>query len=778
MRPKKEELLKTLRLSKSDPTLFVLEVDKKLPNDQVLSDPTITFEDKFPRAISILLIAINKYPAQKPTLSETLSKETEIVPLKDDVLKEKDYYRSIGVNHDATQDEIREKYRDEIKKTYPKLLDPASNLSEEEKSILTERLIDLNEAYDTLSKPSKRRIYDATYKTKSEVSRDTPLIATPIFLGPKTSVNKILITINSSTKIMPGRKAQAFSKQVDSAGYLPFTPAEIEEIKIRMKSKGVVNAPDIKEGEINTALQLFGKGVNGKNLEAKADMSSRLSHEQKQSLYRTALIMTFIEAANPGLTQELYESFGQPEIEISPTPEVYTPSPNQLSLGFQDGGFFPDILKAKAKEFIGGKLEPVKQRVKDFTLNAIKNGSDKVLKEVITVGKKALEKGAQKAVQAGVALMAKAGVTLSAELVAGFATGGAVWVATAILTAAKKIFGAVKRGLLAIGAFFTKEKDFRKQLFVLGGTATMIFLGLGQVGAAAASGAVTLGAGASLVTGRQIVGGMRGVYQSLGVFTTAVLLPSIAMPFLAAFFIVPFTVAIIVFIINSGAYVVPQGGFTYVPNVPRPEDIVCNDYKGRKYCFPVAPVDLVLATCAHHDYVATDINLNIRTRGTPVVVAFTDGEILFASSIDAKAGNAIALLGDDNYLYSYFHLASTQVKGGDRVTAGQQIGIQGSSGNAGGASITHFQAMHISFCPYPNDLGICSSTYIPTCIGTRTQCVQPWVDDFTCPSRIFNIVFGNSISCGPDTSNVGCGGPPPAATCYNRPQCGQEPFSP
>ena len=270
-----------------------------------------------------------------------------------------------------------------------------------------------------------------------------------------------------------------------------------------------------------------------------------------------------------------------------------------------------------------------------------------------------------------------------------------------------------------------------------------------------------------------------GVLAGLSILTSYIFAIVIELAVYLLIFVV--FVIFVLFIINSGAYIVPPGGFGQVPAQLGPGDVLCGQYNGRNYCFPVAPVSSVFATCAHHDYVATDI---ITSAGVPapLVVAVTDGEILYAAGTDPTAGNAIIQLGDDNYIYGYFHLASINIQAGARVTAGQQMGIQGSSGNAVGTDPhTHFQAIHISHCPFPSSPAACASTYDSTCLGsggTRSDCVLPWVDHYTCPSRMFAQIFGSAFSCGPDIANAGCGGPPPAATCYGRPQCTQEPFTP
>lgn len=75
--------------------------------------------------------------------------------------------------------------------------------------------------------------------------------------------------------------------------------------------------------------------------------------------------------------------------------------------------------------------------------------------------------------------------------------------------------------------------------------------------------------------------------------------------------------------------------------------------------------------------------------GTPVV-AVRNGRIIRSDSAGGAYGNWIQLLGDDGYVYMYAHLSVRQVSVGQRVTAGQQIGKVGSTGNSTGPHL-HFE---------------------------------------------------------------------------------------
>ncbi|MET8112780.1 peptidoglycan DD-metalloendopeptidase family protein [Streptomyces prasinus] len=75
--------------------------------------------------------------------------------------------------------------------------------------------------------------------------------------------------------------------------------------------------------------------------------------------------------------------------------------------------------------------------------------------------------------------------------------------------------------------------------------------------------------------------------------------------------------------------------------------------------------------------------------GTPVV-AVRSGTIAWSNGEGGAYGQWIGLAADNGHVYTYCHLSQRQVKAGQKVDAGQQLGRVGTTGNSTGPHL-HFE---------------------------------------------------------------------------------------
>ncbi len=82
--------------------------------------------------------------------------------------------------------------------------------------------------------------------------------------------------------------------------------------------------------------------------------------------------------------------------------------------------------------------------------------------------------------------------------------------------------------------------------------------------------------------------------------------------------------------------------------------------------------------------------------GDKTICAVVGGTVLQSrivtdpSNATSEWGNYISIAGDDGYVYYYCHLSARLVSSGERVEAGQVIGIEGSTGRSTGSHL-HFE---------------------------------------------------------------------------------------
>ncbi len=116
------------------------------------------------------------------------------------------------------------------------------------------------------------------------------------------------------------------------------------------------------------------------------------------------------------------------------------------------------------------------------------------------------------------------------------------------------------------------------------------------------------------------------------------------------------------------------------------QSLAAGDEPPTNYVFPFSKVAVTYPR-DHIDYPAVDVN-GCYAR----VLAPTSGTITRTRKIDkwkkekdtpgTRGGKTVTLVGDDKVRYYFAHLGKVKVTTGQRVSAGDWIGVMGSSGNA------------------------------------------------------------------------------------------------
>lgn len=158
------------------------------------------------------------------------------------------------------------------------------------------------------------------------------------------------------------------------------------------------------------------------------------------------------------------------------------------------------------------------------------------------------KKGAKKA---GLWVATKLGIRAA---LAGLSSGASLL----ITEVGSRILRGVKKALSKIGDFIFGKRDKRESVAITGGLLLAGGLFLGYVPLIVAGGLIVTGGLLALMGGVAIGTGIAAYFTA---FFLAITAPAraIATALIVAIIVIPLVVAFIVFIINSGAYVVPQG---------------------------------------------------------------------------------------------------------------------------------------------------------------------------------------------------------------------------
>jgi hypothetical protein len=372
-----------------------------------------------------------------------------------------------------------------------------------------------------------------------------------------TDMQNIVLTLKPT--LLPGKfpskgnkKSEQFKKDVLSAGYLKLNPETIEKIEI-LKTQGLMPT-EFRESELNSALLAFSKGMKSDGLYGEIG-NSKLNDAQKQPLYNIAHHLAAFEIAFPQEHAGFRKEHGNPEIEISRQPSSVPFQPNQIGFQIKQNILNPILDK------VSGKIsEPLKAKAENILVKGLEKGGLKLAKT----------KFATKAVGAAVLKTAAAiGAKTGISALLGAATGGVSLAIQAALMLGSKLLLPIKKLVSSVLSFITGEKDLRKQIAVLGGATAIAFLAAGQIVPATVAGAVSLGSAASIAGGGSVVTGIAGAISAAIFGLLGIVTASLLVPLLIAFVIIPLFFVITVYIINTGAYVVPYGGFTSTFPSPR-----------------------------------------------------------------------------------------------------------------------------------------------------------------------------------------------------------------
>jgi len=369
----------------------------------------------------------------------------------------------------------------------------------------------------------------------AEISKDLPGLKAPREMKVPTL----------AIEVKPSKDAESIAlsrniNELSDAGVVEFTANELKELESFLPE-------GFDSDQLTCALQLYSKGVRGEDLERLIDRTpevAELSDKQAQSLFATSYLISAFEEYDPHRSTMLQSQ--------APTIKMEGVSRNtkstESSLVFSPG----DLSMTPLIRDVAGKgIDIARNKVKQFAFDAIKKGGK-------NLSKKAVKKGAGIAIKAGVKTGAKIAAKGSITAL-GQALGTSVpiignviaFIVTDVLPFVakklKQIFGKLKEALLG-------PDDKEKRGLIASLLTTFLFMAGGFTTLAAISGVVALGYGAAVISGVALPTAIAAFVFAI----TSVVLPSIGIPIAIALIGTPFVIASILFIINSGAYVVPR----------------------------------------------------------------------------------------------------------------------------------------------------------------------------------------------------------------------------
>ncbi|HJX59335.1 MAG TPA: M23 family metallopeptidase [Patescibacteria group bacterium] len=395
-----------------------------------------------------------------------------------------------------------------LERTIPDKLDEMVARLEEQERLSREKGQKAASAYE------KQKLAKDALLESQRAKETVPAPVSPAVEAPTASPEEVL-AVGVKTTVEPGHFVQ---KVVNKTVSLPLRTAISLAYPAIKESVGPAPA---------TAMLLWAKGVPSQKLEGKA---VALPSKEAKKFDELVKAIKGIESGRSLQTRILQASFRIKDVTLLLGPDTGL-TQAQVSLFFnppETGG----VAAIPHQSFFG---------------NLVSRAGQQLFGKLASRAVKAIATKAGLAI-AGEAVGTAAGTEAGAAV--GAAAGGPAAPVTAIIGAvlgwlASKIpdliswlkrnakeFGVAAAGLLAAGVFFRNP--------------FLLVAGLGV-------GGIALGAGGLQSAGMAAAGAVQGVLAGI----TGMLLPSIAVPVLVSLVAVPVVVALILFIINSGAYIVP-----------------------------------------------------------------------------------------------------------------------------------------------------------------------------------------------------------------------------
>ena len=318
-----------------------------------------------------------------------------------------------------------------------------------------------------------------------------------------------------------------------------FTPEEIAQ----RVADGTLPA-DVKPHHIDLANEFVSKGVDPAQVVAIVDRdkrnpaSHRMPEELRESLLVSSDIVESYYAANPEYFKQINEARSNPEVTFREVPVYQSsyrdPGLDRVLIELKDNVVSPIVQKP-----VGIVTDSVKSKAKDKLLKVTGKGASKLGKKV---GGKAAERVGAK--------LAKTGFKQAVQHL-----GGLIGSAIPVLgTAAGEVIGRILAELAVLTYKFLKK--FGKYIAAAG--IAMIALGVMSANTAlVGAGVVAFGIGAA--AGGIAAAGAFASAAGAGIFIlTAIIIPAIASTLLLAIILTPVIIAFVVYVITTGAYVVPH----------------------------------------------------------------------------------------------------------------------------------------------------------------------------------------------------------------------------